>query len=221
MPENTLPSFARAVELGVDAVELDIHVCEGRLWVIHDDTLERTTNGTGPIVAHSLASLRAVDAGGGAAIPLLEEVLDLLPATVGINIELKGPDTARPLAGLLAGGNGAGYRNRDLLVSSFDHALLKEFRELNDGIPAAPLFSRWRGDPVQIARDFGGGYINLSRKLITPERCRVCTSAGLKVLVYTVNEPKEARRLFDMGVTGLFTDFPDRITRDAPADPAP
>ena len=221
VPENTLPGFARAIELGVDALELDVHVCEDRLCVIHDDTLERTTSGTGPIASHSLASLRALDAGGGASVPLLEEVLALVPEGIGINIELKGANTALPLARLLAEGVARAPARFDLLVSSFDHSQLRTFRECSPEIPVAPLFSRWRGDPVQIARDFGSRYINLSRKLITPARCRALKAAGLQMLVYTINDLEEARHLVALGITGVFTDYPDRITRDALADQAP
>lgn len=216
VPENTLPSFARALELGVDAVELDIHLCEERLIVIHDDTLERTTNGSGSLASRTLAELRMLDAGRGAQIPLLEEVLALLPGRTGVNIELKGPGTALPLAALLRGTSG-----RDLLVSSFDHGMLDEFHRAAPDIPAAPLFSSWKGDPIATGRRFGGGYLNLSRKLVTAARCRAAQAAGLRLLVYTVNDPKEAQRLYGMGVQGLFTDYPDRIRPVVPADRVP
>ncbi|MEZ5550600.1 MAG: glycerophosphodiester phosphodiesterase family protein [Pseudomonadales bacterium] len=216
VPENTLPSFARALELGVDAVELDIHLCEGRLIVIHDDTLERTTNGTGTLASQTLAALRRLDAGQGAQIPLLEEILELLPGQTGINIELKGPGTALPLAELLRG-----IPDRDLLVSSFDHDLLDQFHRAAPDIRAAPLYSRWKGDPITTASLFGGGFLNLSRKLVTAVRCRAAQAAGLKLLVYTVNDPQEAQQLYAMGVQGLFTDYPDRIRSVVPADRAP
>lgn len=93
-PENTLPSFRRAWALGVNAVELDVHLVEDELVVIHDDTLERTTNGQGPVAGRSLAALRGLDAGGGWPIPLLREVVAALPAGAGLNVELKGTGTA-------------------------------------------------------------------------------------------------------------------------------
>lgn len=216
VPENTLPGFARAIELGVDAVELDIHLCEGRLLVIHDDTLERTTSGKGTLSSHSLAALRALDAGNGAQIPLLEEVLELIAGRVGINVELKGHGTAQPLAQLLASLDGS-----HLLVSSFDHGMLREFHRMAPAVPVAPLFSQWKGNPIDTACRFGGGYLNLNRKLVTRARCSDATAAGLRLLAYTVNDPVEAQRLFDMGVGGLFTDYPDRIRSDVRADPAP
>jgi len=210
LPENTLPSFAKAVDLGVQAVELDVHRCEDQLVVIHDDTLERTTTGRGPVSGATLSVLRSLDAGGGAAIPTLAEVFDLLPPQIGINIELKGAGTAELLARWLPRGSA-----RQVLLSSFEHSLLRTFRSLRDDYPLAPLFGRWQPDAVRIARAFGGGYINLGRKLVSAERMGDIAEAGLRALVYTVNDLEEARRFVRLGVWGVFTDYPDRITRSA------
>lgn len=213
VPENTLPSFARAIELGVDAVELDVHVCAGRLCVIHDPDLDRTTSGTGPISARSLEELRALDAGNGERVPFLEEVFDLVPARVAINVELKGPATAAPLANFIANSP-----SRQVLVSSFDHRELAAFQTLAPEIEVAPLFGRWRGDPIQIGRQFASRFINLSRKIVTPQRCQLLQDAGFEILVYTVNELVEATQLFELGVKGVFTDYPDRLRPAFPAD---
>lgn len=210
MPENTLPSFARAVALGVQAVELDVHVCGGELVVIHDDTLERTTNGRGAVTAIPLSALRALDAGGGAVVPRLEEVFELVPPEIGINIELKGAGTAEALAGWLPRD-----ARRNVLLSSFDHRLLRSFGSLRNDYPLAPLFGRWQRDAVGIAQSFGSRYINLSRKLVTAPRMAEITDAGLRALVYTVNDLEEARRFVRLGVWGVFTDYPDRISRPA------
>ena len=207
VPENTLPSFVKAAALGVDVVELDIHRLGDELLVIHDDTLERTTNGSGPLDEMTVAEVRTLDAGNGASIPVLDEVFEILPSNVGINIELKGPDTAALAAETLSR-----HPEHEILVSSFDHDELRRFTEHSDHI-VAPLFHRWRDNPLQVAADFGGGYLNLSRKLITPSRMTAILGAGLRVLVYTVNDINEARRLFQAGVWGVFTDYPDRISR--------
>ena len=122
-PENTLQAFARGCELGVHAVELDVHCVHGRLLVIHDDTLDRTTSGSGPLSNLSLAELRALDAGGGQGIPTIEEVFDAVPEPVGIHVELKGAGTAEAAFNFLQGASGS----RDVLVSSFDLAELRHF----------------------------------------------------------------------------------------------
>ncbi len=209
-PENTLPSFRAAVALGVQAVELDVHVCDGELVVIHDPTLERTTNGSGEVSSTPLARLRALDAGAGAQIPTLAEVMEVLPEHLGLNIELKGDDTAPVLARWLPAPG-----TREVLISSFDHAALRAFCSLRDDYPSAPLFGRWKADAIETAVSFGGGFINLGRKLATGNRLQQISAAGLKALVYTVNDLAEARRLVDDGAWGLFTDYPDRINRQS------
>ena len=89
-PENTLRSVQRAMDLGVDMVEIDIYEHEGRLIVMHDETLDRTTNGVGKYSDYSLDHLRKLDAGKGERIPYLEEVIELTRDKVGLNIEIKG-----------------------------------------------------------------------------------------------------------------------------------
>lgn len=211
-PENTLPGFEKAVALGISAIELDVHFHDGHLWVIHDDKLERTTNGKGSLQSYSTAELRALDAGNGARIPFLEEVIDLLPESLLLNIELKGRETAAPVAELLQR-----CRHSQLLVSSFSHSELRNFAELAPQVPIAPLFDRWRGDPVKIGQDFGSQYVNLSARIASAERCAAINEAGMKVLTYTVNDLSLASKLAGYGVAGIFTDYPDRFRTGAPA----
>lgn len=204
--ENTLPGFELAARLGVDAVELDIHWAHGALWVIHDATLERTTDGAGALEDSDFNTLRRLDAGAGAPIPLLEEVLAVIPASIGINIELKGKGCAAPAAAMLAT-----HLERDLLVSSFDYGELQRFHRLRPEIPVAPLFSRWRPDAWRRAAQVEAWSINLAARIATDARINVAHERGFKVLVYTVNDPADAARLTRSGVDGLFTDFPDKI----------
>ncbi|MCZ6710456.1 MAG: glycerophosphodiester phosphodiesterase family protein [Gammaproteobacteria bacterium] len=210
LPENTLPSFARACELGVGAVELDVHSVEDRLVVIHDDTLGRTTNATGPVTARSVAGLQMLDAGGGAGVPLLDEVFQLLPKCIGINVELKGANTALSLARFLGD-----HGDRDVLVSSFDHAALTAFRHVCTKVAVAPLFGRWRPNVWQLAEGLGAWSINLSARIATPERIAQAHRLGYRVLVYTVNDLNAAAPLVESAVDGVFTDYPDRITPDS------
>jgi glycerophosphoryl diester phosphodiesterase len=215
-PENTLPSFAHAVELGVQAVELDVHVVEGELVVIHDDSLERTTDGSGRVADCSLAELKRLDAGAGAAVPLLREVFELLPATVGINVELKGAGAAAALAEFLRQ-----HGKRDLLVSSFDHDALCDFHSACMDVPVAPLFGRWRGNVWQVAQDLGAWSINLSLRIATGQRIAEAHRRGYRVLVYTVNDVDVAHQLVESGVDGIFTDHPERVTLGSLGDSTP
>lgn len=207
-PENTLKSFSRAIELGVDGVELDVYCIDGALIVIHDDTLERTTTGTGPIAGKSVAQLRSLDAGDGQTIPLLEEVLDLVAGRVAVNVELKGRGTARRTAALLAH-----YPGTEFLVSSFEHAELAAFRATTRAIPVAPLFGKTQSDMFDTAARLSAWGINLSRKIATPALLSDARRHGYRTLVYTVNDPHEARALREGGAAGVFTDFPDKVRR--------
>lgn len=214
-PENTLTGFATACALGVDAVELDVRYLHGRLIVIHDDTLDRTTTGKGPLHSLDLAGLRALDAGDGHPIPFLEEVFDTLPAEVGINVELKGAGTAAPLSAFL---KASPWRQRDVLVSSFDFDELGRFAKLAGGtFKVAPLFRRWSERVPAIAAELGAWSVNLNVGLASSARIDHIRAQGYRVLVYTVDEARLAERLFAQGVAGVFTAFPDRlIPRVAP-----
>lgn len=204
-PENTLASFARAVELGVDAVELDVHVVESRLVVIHDDTVERTTDGRGTLTEHGLAGLRRLDAGGGERIPLLEEVLAMLPPTVGVNVELKGKGTGEVLPDTLPDDG------REILVSSFELAELTAFHALRPDVPCAPLYHRRTRSMVADARGLEAWSVNVAEGLIDRPLLERLGRAGFPVLAYTVNDPARAALLRELGVAGVFTDYPNRI----------
>ena len=225
-PENTMPSFQRAFELGVDAIELDVHRVEHRLAVIHDDTLERTTNGKGPVAGISLAELKDLDAGDAASIPLLDEVLDALPGRVAVNIELKGRGTAALVADLLR--NHPRLLSEELcMVSSFDHLMLLRFRQIADDLPIsiAPLYHQWRSTWRNTTSRCRTKWLNLSEKLVTAARMHELNEAGLNVLAYTVNTPGRALELQSLGVRGVFTDRPDLLVPcfrpSAPGDPVP
>ncbi len=205
-PENTLRSFARAIELGVDAIELDVHLKDGSLIVIHDDTLDRTTNGRGSIGSARLAEIRALDAGDGERVPLLEEVLDLVAGRVAVNVELKGKNTARRTASVCAH-----YPNTEFLVSSFDLDELRNFRVTTRAVRVAPLFGRARPDIFDIARELRTSTINVSRKIASLELLATAKQQRYDVFVYTVNDPREALALREGGARGVFTDYPDRV----------
>lgn len=207
MPENTLAGFRHAAALGVDAVELDVHSADGRLVVIHDARVERTTNGAGAVASLSFAALRALDAGAGERIPTLGEVLDALPQRIGVNVELKSAGTAEPAARLLAN------CTRPLLASSFDPAELARFRALCPSTPCAVLAERWHPTLRTTAAALDAWSINLADRSATPGRIAAARRWGRRCLVYTVNDAQRARQLREMGAHGVFTDFPDRLLR--------
>ncbi len=205
-PENTLAAFRKAVSLGVDGVELDVQCVEGELLVFHDDRLERTTDGRGRLEDATFESVRRLDAGAGERVPTLREALAAVPSSVLVNVELKGRGTAVPAARLLRG------LRRPIVVSSFDHQRLAVFREHCPRTPVAPLAGEWTaGLPatVQALRAWG---VHIAARLATAARVAAVKSWGCRCLVYTVNSAGRARRLRALGVDGVFTDFPDRLS---------
>lgn len=211
-PENTLRSFARALELGATWLECDVHLVHDRLLVIHDDIVDRTTDGTGPLAAHSLAELRALDAGEGERIPFLDEVLELAAGRARLNIELKGDGTAAPTVKLLqeavAGGQ---WRPEQFVLSSFEWPRLQEVRRLEPSLPVAPLMGKGAGGELLEAADrMGAEAIHISRWSARARLIEAAHQRGLEVRVFTVNRSWEYDLLLRLGVDGLFTDFPLR-----------
>ena len=204
-PENTLASFAKAVALGVDGVELDVRLVEDELVVIHDERVDRTTDGSGLVGELSLAQLRRLDAGAGERIPTLTEVLAAVPSRCLVNVELKGAGTAASVARTLGG------ERRPLLVSSFDHGELAQFHALCPDVPCAPLIGRWQAGLERVAKSLDASAVNLADRLASAERVAKIASWGCRSLVYTVNDAQRAQRLKGMGVAGVFTDYPDRL----------
>ena len=217
-PENTLSSFKAACDLGCAFLELDVHQLTtqengNELIVIHDDTLERTTNAVGKVSKLTASDLPNIKTEDGQRIPYLKDVISLLNQTVlvenrtiGLNIELKGNQTGKLTAQYIQK-----ETRVPILVSSFKHRELFEFRKIDKDTPVAPLFHEWDRACFDIARDLKAFAINCSRKIVTPKRIQTIKQRNFKVFVYTVNSRREAHRLYEMGVDGIFSDRPDRM----------
>ena len=210
-PENTLPSFQIALDLGCRGIELDVHPVVGandlvQLGVIHDARLDRTTNQRGLVANVTAETLSVIDAGNGAGVPLLSEVVELIeqPNSTMLNIELKGKRAAAPTAAFLA-------QRPELraLVSSFDHDELRLFRDLDSATAVAPLFSRKRRDLIDTAQTLNATSINVAYSMADEPLLETCRDAGYPVLVYTVNRLQDAQRMKSLGFAGIFTDRPD------------
>jgi glycerophosphoryl diester phosphodiesterase len=212
-PENTLAAFALAIEMGCSWVELDVYAVEGELLVIHDDTLERTTNGKGRVMDTSLSTLRTLDAGAGQRIPTLSEVIELVDHRAGINVELKGEHTATAVSALLAQYVARGWREQEFMISSFDHTELALANpHYNRGaLFAKKLIDRKTKDYFQRTQELGAFALNLAMKLVTPELVAAAHAEGLQVYVYTVNAVADIERMRSFGVDGVFSNYPDRV----------
>ncbi len=212
-PENTLSSFQKALELGVDMVEFDVYVCRsGEVVVIHDDRLERTTNGSGYVVEKNFQELRQLDAGDSEKIPLLEEVLDLCAGKTKVNIELKGLHTAEAVWLVLEKYLKQGkFQEEDFLISSFDHFELKKFQNFNPQIKLGALLEGIPLSLAQFGEDVGAYSVNLSLDFVNKEIIDDAHKRGLKVFVWTVNHPEDFRKMKNLGVDGVFSDYPERM----------
>lgn len=210
-PENTLLSVSRAIEFGADGVEVDVRTClGGELVVFHDEDLGRVTGKPGRVEDAHLARLRSLDAGGGERIPLAEEVLDLVRGRALLNLEIKNPRAAEPLAELLRETVAGGHDPDALLVSSFEAASLESFRKILPAVPIALLAEGGGEGFCERALMLGARFLNLGLGAATRGRIEEARRHGLDALVYTVNDPEEIRNLSAMGALGVFTDFPDR-----------
>jgi glycerophosphoryl diester phosphodiesterase len=213
-PENTLLAVRRACELGAPWLEVDVYVVEGELVVIHDETLERTTNGKGRVEDQTLAQLRSLDAGNGERIPLLREVLDLWRGRAGINIELKGRSTATPVAAVVREYvEKQDWRYDQFLVSSFAWDELKILKQLQP-LLAIGLLARNASDQVlHAAKEMEATSIHLNQHVVRQSFVTAAHAEQLRVYVYTVNDGAAIARLLALGVDGIFTDFPELMTR--------
>jgi glycerophosphoryl diester phosphodiesterase len=211
-PENTVRSVRKALELGADGIEVDVYFVDGQLVVIHDDTLERTTNGRGRVAGKSFAYLRSLDAGSGERIPTLKEIFAAVDRRAVINVELKGPHTAAPVAALIAEHvNQRGWSYDDFLVSSFDHAQICEAKQLCPDIRIGALIMKAPRGLAKFAEMMGAWSLNIDKRHVTPRLVADAHARGLKVFVFTVNRPVEIARMKKLGVDGVFSDFPDRV----------
>lgn len=219
-PENTLTSFRRAVELGCDGVEFDIHrTKDGHLVVIHDAVLGRTANGTGFVRDLTLAELKQLDAGAwkgaqfaGEQIPTLRELIEATPPEFKLFLELKAGTIHYPgieedvLREMRETGAEARFQ-----ISSFDHKALYRFHELAPSLPLGMLYSENLLDPVGMARAIGAQALHPAWEWVTPDLVRAAHEAGLQVNTWTVNLPPVIAMMKMCGVDGIMSDYPDRI----------
>jgi glycerophosphoryl diester phosphodiesterase len=225
-PENTLSAFRKAIEIGADMFELDVLLSrDGKVVVIHDETLDRTTSGTGKVADYSLAELAELDAGTwfssdfrGESIPTLAEVLELAKEKILVNVEIKTEAVTNKARGgivekVLNLVRGSGMEDQ-VVISSFDPRALAQSRELDPSFHTASLFNRQlqKGmSPREVMDEVGSRGFSLSHEIINASIVEECHRLGRPVAVYTVNEVEKMKELIELGVDALFTDHPDRL----------
>jgi glycerophosphoryl diester phosphodiesterase len=214
-PENTFSAYERALALGADMIEIDLHLTrDGAIVITHDENLAGL-GGDGMVGDVDLASVRELDAGDGQRVPTLDEVLDRFGPRIPFNLELKTRTQGGAYPGLeaatLEAVEARGLLDRTLF-SCFDDAVLARIHELRSDARVALLVSpRTAGREVARASALAAEALNPWVGMASPELVSEARSLGLAVFVFTVDQPVDMRRLVGAGVTGLFTNFPERM----------
>ncbi len=222
-PENTLASMKKAAELGARWIEFDVKLtADNEVVVMHDDTVNRTTGGKGPVAGMTLAEFRELDAGRwysgdftGEPAPTLDEAMEFLTARgIGANVEVKaspgresetGAAVARALAGRWYGGP------IPMLICSFSAETLAAARQAAPQIPRGFLSFKYTNDWAARMRELECATFHIRDRRLTRARVGAIREAGYRALAFTVNDPARAGELLSWGVESVITDYPDRI----------
>lgn len=222
-PENTLPAFQLAIDSDAEFVETDIQLTsDGVPVLMHDWTLDRTTNGSGPVWAMTAQQVAQLDAGSwfsaeyrGTTVPTLIEFLQLLkPSTKRAILELKGSFTAEQAATVAAQVYASGLQRR-VLFASFDLMTLKALQSVATEVPRLIITHDVVGDPAILAGACGAVAIVTSRDFLesSPQSVEAIHAAGLGVLIYTLNSERTWSEAISLGVDGIITDSPSQLDR--------
>lgn len=212
LPENSLAAIARALDAGVDAVEIDIYQIEGELLVTHDRRLGRVVSGQGIITDLPLAYLREQKLENGEPLPTLRDVLELVGDRALLNIEIKGANCVPTLKSQLEAfvhDHQLGFEH--YVVSSFDHQQLFQSLQTIPQVKRAALIEGIPLDYAQCCEPLKAYAFNTHLSFVTPELLEDARKRGLKNWIYTVNQEDDWAWLQGLGVNGVFTDRPDRL----------
>ncbi|QLG45747.1 glycerophosphodiester phosphodiesterase [Costertonia aggregata] len=211
--ENSLASVQKALDLGVDMIEIDVFkIDSGEIMVFHDAKVDRLTNGGGNIEEYNFFDLSQLQLDGGHKIPTLQDVLKLIDNKVVLNIELKGANTAETVNHII----NYYIKEKDwslnnFLISSFNWDELKQMRSLNKAVPIAVLTEEEPVDAIAIAKELNAEAINPNFKNLNRDNTIKIKEVGLKIYPWTVNEPQDILKMKRLGVNGIITNYPERI----------
>ncbi|WP_350289928.1 glycerophosphodiester phosphodiesterase family protein [uncultured Croceitalea sp.] len=210
--ENTLASIQKALDLGVDMIEIDVfNIKSGETVVFHDERLERLSNGVGNIEEYNIFDLKKVILDGNHQIPTLQDVLKLIDNKVALNIELKGANTSERVNFITNYYiSKKGWTLDNFVISSFNWDELRKMRNSNPDIAIAVLTEENPLDAIPIAKELNAIAVNPWYKKLTAENTKQIQKEGFKVFTYTVNEPEDIAKMKEFGVDGIFTNYPDR-----------
>ncbi|WP_421813069.1 glycerophosphodiester phosphodiesterase [Flagellimonas sp.] len=211
--ENTLASVQKAMELGVDMIEIDVfNISSGETVVFHDEKVDRLANSTGNIEEYNIVQVRQLTLQGGHKIPMLQDVLKLMNNEVALNIELKGGGTANRVNHIVNYYiEKEGWSLENFVISSFKWDELRAIRDINKDIKIAVLTEKDPLEAIEVAKELNAVAINPHFKALTRENTAKIQSEGFKVYTWTVNEPEDIKRMIEFGVDGIITNYPERV----------
>jgi glycerophosphoryl diester phosphodiesterase len=220
-PENTRIAFEKALEAGVDMIEMDCQLSrDGHVVICHDESLRRVAGVKGMVKSKTLHQLKKLDVGAkfkklfkGQQILTLEEAMSFLAGKVDLNLEIKSPFRASPGIELKILFILSYYRYlQHSIISSLDYRAVERVRELAPKARIGVIYTRGiKEDPFEIASRLEADSVHLEKGCVTPDRIRQAGDLGLKVFVWTVNEVVEMEKFLSMGVDGIISDFPEKF----------
>ncbi len=213
-PENTLAGIRAALRLKADAIEVDLHCTRDRVPVlIHDATLDRTTDGAGEIAALTLRQARKLDAGAGERIPALREVLDEINGRALLVLEIKAPNIEKEVLAVVRRARALDH----CVVHSFSPRIIARVRELEPRMPCSLLTGGRGTDNPQklfdLALSINAQGVAVNHESVTPQLVRAAHLRELRFSTWTVNSEKDVRRVARAGVDAITSDYPDRVRR--------
>ena len=207
-PENTLRSIQRAIDLGADQIEIDTHLTSDlQVVVIHDENVDRTTNGTDKVRDYTLKELRALDAGSGERIPTLAEVIDVVKGKVLLQVELKGRDVEDRVVQVIKESDMV----EDVVLTAFRHGAVKRAKALESRLRTGVLFVCSPINPTRLAHDAGANNLHPNVDYVDVALVNSAHKEGLSVYVWNADTEEKAREMLRLGVDAIGTNRLDVV----------
>lgn len=211
-PENTLASIKKALEIGVDAVEIDVRkTADDAIVLMHDYTIDRSTNGSGRVAELTLSELEKYNAGNSQKIPTLQEAIDLVDQQAIIDIDIKEKEVVPYIYNIIKKYIEKGWKTEDFIISSFDLVALRDLYKVLSDIKHMAIISNATEDWLHILEEVPISMIAVAHNTLYKDFVNLAHENELDVIPYTVNKFEDIKRMIDICVDGIISDYPDRI----------
>lgn len=208
-PENTLRAIRKALELNSKMIEVDVRSSkDGKIVVIHDESVDRTTNGKGLVKNLMLEEIKKLDAGKGERIPTLQEVINAVRKRAILIIEIKVLNIEDSIVKTIEKED----IEKEVIVTSFNHHILKKIKDLNPVIKTGVIFKCHPIKSADLALNANADSLFPEHKYLSEEMVKEAHENGLKIYPWTIDDPNRANELIEIGVDGIVTNKPDLLT---------